>query len=54
MIIGDATVSSKHPNFFVNNGNATSKDMENLILTVKEKVLKNLGIKLELEIEIIG
>ena len=54
LIIGDATVSSKHPNFFVNNGNATSKDMENLILTVKEKVLKNLGIKLELEIEIIG
>ena len=52
--IGDAYISEKHSNFFVNNGNATSEDMENLIMSVKEKVLNSLGIKLDLELEIIG
>ena len=51
---GDAQISKKHCNFFVNNGKAKSKDIENLILQVKEKVLKNKGINLELELQIIG
>jgi len=51
---GDAQISEKHCNFFVNNGKAKSKDIENLILQVKEKVLKNKGINLELELQIIG
>jgi UDP-N-acetylmuramate dehydrogenase len=54
MKIGDATISEKHSNFFVNQGLATSKDMENLISLVREKVLNTTGIKLELELQIIG
>ena len=40
--------------FFVNKGNAKSQDLENLIYQVKNKVLNKTGIKLELELEIIG
>ena len=54
MKIGDAYISEKHCNFFVNNGKAKSKDLEDLIKQVKDKVLKKTGIKLQLELEIIG
>ena len=51
---GGAEISKKHCNFFVNNGNAKSSDIENLISKVKEKVLEKTGVNLELEIKIIG
>ena len=51
---GDAVISEKHCNFFVNNGNAKSSDIENLIKKVKEKVYEKTGENLELEIKIIG
>ena len=51
---GDAIISQKHCNFFVNNGNAKSSDIENLINKVKNKVLEKTGINLELEIKIVG
>ena len=51
---GDATISKKHCNFFVNNGKASSSDIENLIRKVKEAVYKKTGVNLELEIKIIG
>jgi len=51
---GDAMISKKHCNFFVNNGNAKSLDIENLINKVKKKVFEKTGINLELEIKIIG
>jgi UDP-N-acetylmuramate dehydrogenase len=51
---GDAMISKKHCNFFVNNGNAKSADIENLIKNVKNKVHAKTGIDLELEIKIIG
>ncbi len=51
---GDAIISPKHCNFFVNNGNAKSSDIENLIKKVKKKVLEKTGINLELEIKIVG
>jgi len=54
MKVGDAHISEKHCNFFVNKGNAKSQDLENLIYQVKNKVLDKTGIKLELELEIIG
>ena len=54
MKIGDAYISEKHCNFFVNKKNAKSQDLENLIYQVKSKVLNKTGIKLELELEIIG
>ncbi len=52
--VGDAMISKKHCNFFVNNGNAKSQDIENLIMRVKQKVYETTGINLELEIKIIG
>ena len=51
---GDALISKKHCNFFVNNGNAKSLDIENLIKKVKKKVFEETGINLELEIKIVG
>ena len=36
---GDAIISEKHCNFFVNNGNAKASDIENLIKKVKKKSL---------------
>ena len=54
MSIGDAHISEKHCNFFINKGNAKSEDLENLIYEVKSKVLKKTGIDLDLELQIIG
>ena len=51
---GDAFISQKHCNFFVNNGNAKSSDIENLINKVKKRVQEKTGIDLELEIKIVG
>tara|TARA_B100001564_G_C20272355_1_gene504320 strand:+ start:309 stop:506 length:198 start_codon:yes stop_codon:yes gene_type:complete len=51
---GDASISEKHCNFFVNNGKAKSLDIENLIKKVKKKVHEKTGANLELEIKIIG
>jgi len=51
---GDAMISQKHCNFFVNNGNAKSLDIENLINKVKKKVQEKTGVNLELEIKIVG
>ena len=50
---GDAFISEKHANFFVNKKNAKSKDMKSLINFVKEKVEQNTGVKLELEIVVV-
>ena len=51
---GDAIISKQHCNFFVNNGNAKSTDIENLIKKVKKQVYEKTGINLELEIKIVG
>ena len=51
---GDAAISKKHCNFFVNNGKAKSADIEKLIRKVKRTVNEKLGVNLELEIKIIG
>ena len=50
---GDAHISEKHSNFFVNKGNATFNDMKNLIDFVSQKVLEKTGIKLDKEIKIL-
>ncbi len=52
--VGGASISSKHCNFFMNNGKASSTDVEKLIEKVKEKVLLKTGVNLELEIKIVG
>ncbi len=47
---GDAAISKKHANFFVNKKNAKSADMKSLISFVKKKVKDQTGVELELEI----
>ena len=50
---GDAIISEKHANFFVNKKNAKSSDMKLLINYVKKHVQKKTGVKLELEIVVV-
>lgn len=52
--IGGAMVSEKHAGFIVNDGHATSRDVEELINHVKAKVFEDSGIALETEVKIIG
>src|SRR5210317_999769 len=50
---GDAGISEKHCNFFVNKGNAKFDDMKKLIEFVSKSVLKKTGVKLQTEIKIL-
>ncbi|MEK6840135.1 MAG: UDP-N-acetylenolpyruvoylglucosamine reductase, partial [Nanoarchaeota archaeon] len=50
---GEAMVSQKHPNFIVNLGRATSKDVQKLIKEIKEIIKEKYGIELEEEITIL-
>ena len=54
MRIGDAEISSKHANFIINHGNASSDDILKLIKIIKNKVKKKFNINLELEIKLLG
>ena len=48
--VGDARVSDRHANFFVNAGHATAKDMLALISDVRERVRTAFGVDLENEV----
>jgi len=48
--VGDARVSDRHANFFVNAGNATAKDMLSLIEYVRGRVRERYGVELEEEV----
>ena len=50
---GDAYISEKHANFFVNKGNAKFTDMKKLIDFVKKSVFEKTGINIEKEIKVI-
>jgi UDP-N-acetylmuramate dehydrogenase len=52
--IGEAQISAKHANFIINSGQATAKDIVELIDFVKNKVRVELGIELEEEIFRVG
>ncbi|MDA0782783.1 MAG: UDP-N-acetylmuramate dehydrogenase [Proteobacteria bacterium] len=52
--VGNAQVSEKHCNFFINTGNATAEDIETLGEEVRKRVKENSGIDLQWEIKIIG
>lgn len=54
MRIGDAQVSEKHCNFFINLGAATAADMEDLGQAVVTKVLEATGIQLMGEVRLLG
>lgn len=51
--VGGAEISSKHPNFIVNHGDATFEDISKILTLVKEKIKKLYNIQLEEEIIIL-
>jgi UDP-N-acetylmuramate dehydrogenase len=52
--IGGAVVSEKHANFIINDGDATAADIEQLIERVRAEVEKTSGVRLELEVRVVG
>jgi UDP-N-acetylenolpyruvoylglucosamine reductase len=52
--VGGAVVSAEHGNFIVNDGNATARDVLELIAILKAKTKALRGIELQTEVEIIG
>jgi len=50
---GEAIISEKHANFFLNIGEASQEDFLHLIHLAQEKVKEKFGIKLELEVEVV-
>ena len=52
--MGAAVVSEKHANFIINTGNATAKDVEELIIYVQKTVQDKQGVFLKPEVKIVG
>ena len=52
--IGGAAVSEKHSGFVINKGNATAKDITDLIKHIQDEVKKQFGVDLHPEVRIIG
>ncbi len=52
--VGGAVVSAEHGNFIVNDGNATARDVLELIALLKRRAKGERGIELQTEVEIIG
>ena len=52
--IGGAEVSTLHAGFVINSGNATSKDILDLIAYIKQRIKEEYSVELEPEIKIIG
>jgi len=52
--IGNAQISEKHANFIVNLGGATALDVLALIESARTSVLDRTGIRLELEVKLLG
>ena len=54
MIYGGAMISSVHGNFIVNRGSATAADVQGLIDFAREKVYKEFGVELQLEVAVVS
>ena len=52
--VGDAAISEKHANFFINEGDATAEDVRSLIAEAWNAVREQFGIEMELEVELVG
>jgi len=53
-VIGDAMISEKHGNFIINRGHATADDILALIHHVQERIHRDRGVVLELEVKLLG
>ncbi|MGZ8920609.1 MAG: UDP-N-acetylmuramate--L-alanine ligase, partial [Limisphaerales bacterium] len=51
---GGAAISEVHGNFIVNEGNATARDILELIELVKERARTTRGVELHTEVQIVG
>ncbi len=51
---GGAEISSAHANFFVNDEGATARDIYDLICLAQQKVMEQSGVRLDLEVELLG
>jgi UDP-N-acetylmuramate dehydrogenase len=54
MQVGAAEISQLHGNFFLNRGGASASDVAQLLIEARRRVLADSGVRLELEIELIG
>ncbi|MBH0200913.1 MAG: UDP-N-acetylmuramate dehydrogenase [Nitrospira sp.] len=52
--VGDAQISTTHANFIVNHGHASAADVLSLIKKVRTRIARKTGIKLELELKVVG
>jgi UDP-N-acetylmuramate dehydrogenase len=52
--VGGAMISEKHANYIVNTGDATGKDILELVSLTQDKVREETGVKLEPEIKVVG
>lgn len=52
--LGAAEISARHANFIVNHGGATAEDVLGLIERAKETVLRETGVELETEVQLLG
>lgn len=52
--IGNAEISTQHANFFINHGQTRADDVNALIELARITVAEKFGVKLELEVELIG
>ena len=52
--IGDAIVSTKHSGFVINKGNASARDVLDLVKYIKETIEEKFNKQIELEIEVVG
>ena len=54
LTVGGAQVSEKHAGFVINRGGATCADVLALVDQVKERVLRQTGVELEMEVRVLG
>ena len=51
---GAARISEKHANFIINEGSASARDLEDLIMLARERVRSEFNVELDAEVRIVG
>jgi UDP-N-acetylmuramate dehydrogenase len=51
---GSVQISERHANFFINHGQGTAQEVWHLIAEARERVFRQFGVRLELEVELLG